>query len=469
MRNTLLTKSSFVHFLECSIRLWFEKVRPDLLPPESEAQKWLFEQGRMVDDLARKLHPGGVLIEELNRTGFQKTLRAIQRGATVLYQPTAIGDGLSARADILVKRGRDRWDILEVKMATKVDEREKHHISDLAFQRFAFERAGIRIGRTFLIHVNRQFVRKGKIDARKFFIETDVSEAVGKISGEVERLIPEARKALQWPKLLTAKQVSACPSLATCEWAEAWLKTLSRSVRTKLLTAVGTEDAIELLKPAAERWPERVDREAVRSELARLRYPIHFLDYETYGPAIPPFNGYHPYEAIPFQFSVYVLPKPGAKPIIHDFLAVAFKDPTEDLIEALRKAIGRSGSVLAWHASYERGRNTMLAKRHPAHADFLLGMNERMYDLKIPFKNAYVLPAFRGGASLKDVMPALFPELSYENLAIREGGAASAAWPRLTDPGVTERERRKLKADLITYCQRDVYGMVKLFQLLERL
>ena len=49
--------------------------------------------------------------------------------------------------------------------------------------------------------------------------------------------------------------------------------------------------------------------EHISPELARVLravdYPLYYLDFETFSPAIPRFAGTRPYSQIPFQFSVH--------------------------------------------------------------------------------------------------------------------------------------------------------------------
>lgn len=59
-------------------------------------------------------------------------------------------------------------------------------------------------------------------------------------------------------------------------------------------------------------------------------------------------------------------------------------------------------------------------------------MQDRIIDLMEPFKKKqYVHPGFEGSASIKKVLPILIPDLSYKNLAIQEGGTASATYADL--------------------------------------
>lgn len=482
MPAPLLTKSDFMAFYDCPIRLWLIRVRPDIGLPPDEGKEKLFEWGHEVDDLARGLFPGGVEVQSYNAQGFKNTQAAIAKGAKILYQPTAVGQGLSARADILTRGRGGKWDIHEVKISTSARE---DHVYDLAFQRLAFEAAGIPINKTHLTHLNNEYVRQGDIEIGKLLAEDDLTDQVMDITPEVERAIPQAKAVLKWPQELTAEHLATSPDLAKSVYAGRWLSQLYPQVREQIMSGLEPEVAAKMLengivemdglsapfvaslpyRTPEERWPFKIDRVAIKEELAKLEYPLHFFDYETFSHPIPPFDGYSPYKRVPFQFSLYVLDAPGAKPRIRDFLATEYKDPAPDCIAAMRKYFKPTGSVLAWYASFESSLTEELAVRHPEHAEFLRGINARMYDLIQPFKKKmYVNPACRGSNSIKSVLPVLAPELSYDKLRIHKGDEASASWPVITDPKTPAADREQLIKDEIEYCRLDVYGMVRILE-----
>jgi hypothetical protein len=109
-----------------------------------------------------------------------------------------------------------------------------------------------------------------------------------------------------------------------------------------------------------------IDHEAIRSALSEYAYPLYFFDYETYAATIPTFDGFSPYQRIPFQFSLHVLPGPG-EPLAHfEFLQEELSDPTHRVAERLGEYIDPQGSVDVWYAPFERGVNEEIAKRRPA-------------------------------------------------------------------------------------------------------
>ena len=73
-----------------------------------------------------------------------------------------------------------------------------------------------------------------------------------------------------------------------------------------------------------------------------------------------------------------------------------------------------------------------------------------------------------GSYSIKVVLPALIPNLKYDDLEIGEGGMASAAFVCLY-PNTNEQEGSKIRAALLEYCKLDTYAMVMLLEHLENI
>jgi hypothetical protein len=86
----------------------------------------------------------------------------------------------------------------------------------------------------------------------------------------------------------------------------------------------------------------------------------------------------------------------------------------------------------------------------------------------IPFQNRYYYkPQMRGSYSIKSVLPALVPELSYKDLEISGGGQASASFESLYLENDIDKIN-SIRKNLLEYCQLDTFAMVKLLQELEK-
>ena len=95
-------------------------------------------------------------------------------------------------------------------------------------------------------------------------------------------------------------------------------------------------------------------------------------------------------------------------------------------------------------------------------------INGQVRDLRDIFsKQHYVHPDFRGSTSIKDVMPVLVPELSYDGLAIKEGTMASEQWWAMTAVETEASERTAIADALRAYCKLDSYAMYAIWRKLQ--
>jgi hypothetical protein len=479
----MLTKSDFMKYVECPVWLWLKKYKPELLPEDTFELSRRFEMGREVDLLSRRLFPGGVEAEGFNYDGWRSTKKLIDSGAKIIFQPTAVAGALTCRGDILIKN-RSGWDLNEVKMTTQVKD---EHYYDAAFQRLCFERAGIKISRVNLVHINNKYIRKGEINPKKLFASEDITEKVRAKTLEVQELIGKVFAMLKRKDAPDAELLKSCPDPKRCEYVGHYcegfpgLHKIASEFSPEFFLILLERGAIDYKKIPADivkltgYKPEvefsKIDAPAIRKELECLKYPLYFFDYETYMSAIPSFDGTRPYQQVPFQYSLLIKDNPGAKVRHSEFLAREFKNPAPDLLAQLKREVGPKGSVIVWFASFEMGCNEEMARMEPKYADFLKAMNGRIFDLMLIFKfkrQMYVKSEFQQSASLKKVLPVMCPELSYESLTIQEGGTAAASWPLLTGGTLAEKEKAQLAENMLAYCKRDTEAMVGILEKLEK-
>ena len=68
-----------------------------------------------------------------------------------------------------------------------------------------------------------------------------------------------------------------------------------------------------------------------------------------------------------------------------------------------------------------------------------------------------------GSYSLKSVLPALVPEMTYDGMEISDGAMASQAYftmGEISDPA----ELSRLRKSLLEYCRQDTLGLVRLLE-----
>jgi predicted RecB family nuclease len=201
-------------------------------------------------------------------------------------------------------------------------------------------------------------------------------------------------------------------------------------------------------------------------ELESLCYPLYFMDFETANPAIPRFAGMRGFDQLPFQWSVHVQRQPDAEPEHYEFLATDTSDPRREFISSLCDALGESGSIVVYNATFESQRLTELAAWLPEFAERIEKIQHRLWDLLPVVRNHVYHPAFAGSYSLKAVLPALVPEMTYEGMAVANGQDAGLAWESLVRGGLDQSERERTRNALLDYCGQDTLALVRLLEAL---
>jgi hypothetical protein len=227
---------------------------------------------------------------------------------------------------------------------------------------------------------------------------------------------------------------------------------------------------------AEKRGRANISVRATRRFLSALRFPLYYLDFETFQTAIPLLDGIRPWQQVPFQFSLHIVASAGSAPRYsvdselehHSWIWEGQGDPRKLLVDELQRLIGPHGSIVAYGAAFERARLRECALAHPELGGWVDGILERIVDLLAPFRSFSVyFPAQAGSASMKRVLPALTGR-SYKDLAIQEGGQASIEFKRITFGGVSEEERLRVRGQLEEYCGLDTQGMVDIVRALSQ-
>ena len=205
------------------------------------------------------------------------------------------------------------------------------------------------------------------------------------------------------------------------------------------------------------------DRRATVAALAAHKLPAYFLDFETVQFAVPIWKGTRPYQQIPFQFSLHRLSRTGKLEQMA-FLDLSGSDPSKAFAEALIAACGERGAVFVYNAGFETARIRELADRFPRLAKSLLALNERVVDLLPVARDYYYHPSQQGSWSIKAVLPALCPDLSYEDLVgVQNGGTAMEVFLEALAPQTSRSRKNEIEQQLLAYCALDTYAMVRLW------
>ncbi|MEX0931966.1 MAG: DUF2779 domain-containing protein [Candidatus Paceibacterota bacterium] len=493
--KTLLSKTNFLEFLMCPKNTWLKLHKPELLKlfSLSPFELQLVEQGNEVETYARNLFPGGVQIVETGDDAVQETERLMLSKVPTIFQATFVVDGYIAKVDALeYDKKTDCWNICEIKGTNSIKENggDRDHIDDLAFQASVLRRAKVSVGKYFLVYLNKEYARIGDLVVEEMFKKEDVTE---KITDRLVEVEPKMEAALEFLSQENEPGIGCDCHLAgrsahcsTFKYShpkvpDYSIHDLARigNSKKKLIAMVEREtyaiedipDDITLSAIQTNQVQVHITQkpiieiENIREELSQLAFPLYFLDYETFAPAIPMFTGYSPYQRIPFQFSLHILKDASSEPEHIEYLHEEASDPSERVVELLTQHIQPGGTVISWNKSFEQGVNKELAARHPKHQTALERINSDMYDLQDIFKKQhYVHPDFCGKTSIKKVLPALVSGAQHADLSIQDGGQASDAWWKMILPITSDTERAQISQDLKEYCKLDTYAMFQIWK-----
>jgi len=479
----MLSKSRFVAGLQCPLRLWNQCYHPELATQASPSRQAVFDAGHEVGRVATGLYPGGMLIAEdhLHHEEAVESTRSAMTDPKVpaLYEAAFVHDDLRVRVDVLKRLKGGKWDLIEVKSSTSV---KNVYEPDVAVQYLALRGLGLNIARAGILHLNNQYVYDGqRLDLEDLFCFCDLTGKIVDRQPEISSKLSELREMLRGSAAPDVSPSRHCRSPYPCEFwehctaekPEFWVMNLSGIGQNKLdeLAALGVEDIRDVpdsfpltalhqrIKACVSDQKEYVAPE-LAEELRQVEYPIHFLDFETIGPGIPRYANTRPYQTIPFQWSDHILFEDGR--IEHrEYLHDEDTDPREQVARTLLETLGDEGTIFMY-TSYELDVTQRLAEGLPRYGKKLLATLDRFKDLYAVIKRHFYHPQFHGSFSLKSVLPAIVPSMTYGNLAIQEGNQASLEYLRMLDPSASAHERAKIKANLLTYCAHDTLAMVRL-------
>jgi len=479
-----LSKSRFTAGLQCHRLLWWQLREPDA--PELTAgpvDQAILDQGTRVGELARSYVPGGRLVDlpyDAFAARIDATRQLLADGVPAIYEASFSADHLYAAVDILT-REPDGLHLIEVKSTTRLKE---EHLPDVAIQLHVLRRCGLEPAQAELMHLNRACTYPRLED---LFVREDVTVEARALQPALPAEIEAQLRMLAGPlpDVATGPQCRRprrCPFYDRCHRVlpPHHVSTLYRVREAGAdLVARGYETIDRL--PAAGLSPvQRRQRQAVRTgrlivepglaaALRTFREPLNFLDFETVGFAIPVWDGCHPYDAIPAQFSCHHLAADGT--LTHDeWIADGPGDPRPELARRLLDACPGRGTIVAYNAGFERRGIETLADGVPHLADDLLAVAGRLADLLPVVRDHVYHPGFGGSFSLKAVLPALVPGPGYDDLEIAEGTIASVELERLMfDTTMGAEEQQHLRRVLLRYCARDTLGLVGLLGRLREL
>jgi predicted RecB family nuclease len=483
-----LSKSRFVAGKQCHKLLWWKVHEP--LAVELQPDKVLqdrFDQGAQVGALARERFAGGTLIDLPHHAVAERveaTRRAIDAGAAAIFEASFVADNTFVAVDVLLREGTG-WRLIEVKSASS---QKEEHLLDIAVQAHVLALSGIDVVAMEVMHLSKDFRNPDQGD---LFEHADVTAEVrlllSGVHTEIEAQLAMLGGALpEVPVGLHCHEPRDCPFMERCWPPEPdHIRRLyyvgPKRCHDYMVTGVHRIGNI----PAKQKLPEAAKRQiramkenclivepGLRDALKPFDVKLGFLDFETIQRAVPVWPGMAPWEQAAAQFSYHESAGGGGGTMYShaEFLAEGSEDARPLLAERMIEATSGAERVVTYSA-FEKTRIRGLQLSVPSLKRELLELEGKLIDLLPVLRDHVYHPDFQGSFSLKFVLTPLVPELTYSDLVIVDGMVASVEIARLlfVAQKIPIEERARVRQDLLNYCERDTWAMVKLLERMREL
>lgn len=483
------SKSRYCCGIQCPKMLWLKKNMPEEFD-DSVMNQAILSAGNDVGDLAMGLFgdytevPYSESISEM----IPATQKLIDDGVVNICEASFSYDGCFCSVDILRNLGGNKVELYEVKSSTELKDIYKE---DVSYQNWVLTKLGFDVQKVCLVHINNQYVRHGELELDKLFTIVDLTDVAKSKLSEVEDNIAKFREYLEQETEPECKVGSQCSSPYDCgywshcavdmpEDGEPTVWSISR-LRDKqwyydngYITFQQLYDAgvlkgnyLQQVEVELKNLPPQIKPKEVSKFLETLSYPLYFLDFETFNPAIPLYDESSPYQQIVFQYSLHYIEKEGGELKHKECLSYPGTDPRRQIAEQLCKDIPLDVCTTAYNMGFEKGKIRDLAVLYPDLHDHLMNIHDNIKDIMIPFqKRWYYTKEMQRSYSIKYVLPALFPDdpsLNYHNLeGVHNGGEASNTF--LAMQKMDKEELEKWREHLLRYCELDTFAMVKVLE-----
>ena len=474
MRN--VTKEIFLKAIVCPTWGWLIR-HDEISEVPTLGERFRMEQGMEVGRRARKLYPGGVLVEGKNIASAIKRTKALidNPGVSIIFEGTFFIDGLAAKADIL-ERKSDGWHLIEVK--SSANDKEKF-IDDMAYTAMVIGRSGFNISDITLLLISKDF-RLGMKDDNLFVRINHTDEVLDRVE--------EFKPIWEQIEEITRKSIKPEPKLRfDCRICDIFKKCLGRGIDNHIFDIPRlnsskfdrlTECGIVCIEDIPDGFPLTENQTKVRNcvktkkpfvgdklknELKSISWPAYYLDFETVMLAIPLYPGIAPYTQIPTQYSIHKCSELGQIIDHSEYLADPSKDCRMELAENLIKYLEGESSIIVY-SNFEKVIINSLGSVYPDFSKELNCLIDRMINLETIIRKNFYHPDFHGRTSLKKTLPALVSDLSYDGLEIADGDSAMVAFAYLALGKYEGGAVGKIKRKLLDYCKQDTLSMVRLHQ-----
>jgi len=490
-----LSKSRYCKGIQCPKILWLDEHKSEA-GDNSVMNKTVLDTGNMVGDMAMGYYGDYVEVPYDNnkQVMLTETRRLLDTKAETICEASFSYDNNFCSVDILrildYNAVNNYVEIIEVKSSVGIKPIYYH---DMAYQYYVLTSCGFNVSKISIMHLNNKYERQGNLDLKKLFIVHDCTEKVRSMQDNIAANIEYLKKITKnenEPEIDIGEYCSVpyeCIYQAYC-WKhipehsifdisgtsmhfDKKLNLYNRGIITYKQLLDSGEKLSENVRLQAEakvfNSPPFINKEAIRAFLDTLKWPIYFLDFETFQEAVPSFDNMRPFMQIPFQYSLHIQEYPGGQLVHREYLAEAGIDPRRCFTDRICSEIPKNSCILSYNMSFEKIIIKDLAGLFTDRADHLMNIHECFIDLMKPFQSrAYYSHELGNSYSLKYVLPVLCPddpELDYNSLdLVHKGTDAQTAYKELS--GKNPEEQQRIRNALLSYCRLDTLAMVKILE-----
>lgn len=488
-----LSKSLFMMGEQCPKSLWIYKNLPNEKGIVDEKQEGNFLFGKEIGKKAQNLFPKGVdlfAVKESFSHHLYLTQQYLKKDYVTLFEAAFQYDSIFILADILVKIGNS-YELYEVKSSTQI---KRYHYKDISLQYYVLNKLNIPIKKAGIIYVNSHYNRATTLDIKRLFKKKFVLTKIKTYQKKIHNSVQKLREII---KLRSAPSIDIgtyCNKPYPCRYKHLCWKNIPEYSVFNLINlskekkfsyykkGILTFDTIYKknlplskkqhiqLNTCSSSQNLYIERDAILNFLSTLIFPLYIIDFEGIQYPIPRFSKSHPYEQIPFSFSLRKCTDFDNHDHHNYFHPIQFGDPRPTLFKKLYPLLPVDhGSIIVFGGSYEIA---MLKKvRHYIHniSPNHWGEHIPIIDLLHPFESFHIYhKKMNGKLSLKSIATALTLTDQKEG-AIHNGFHASYNYYLTKNLDPNSEEMLEKQKSLIHYNELDTLMILQIIKKLHKL
>lgn len=488
----MINKSIYKSLRDCSLKAYYEKKK---IQKTNENETYLvFYNYQKLKSLAMAWMKKHYIFYDISSNAkyfndkIQLTQTKMQEGkVTCIANACFSNESIQGMIDFVIKAPDGmRWSLVMVKSAEDIKENigvDAAYAKALIGDKFVLDKI-------YTISVNKDYIKNGKINNVRDLI-TISSKFDGKeLIDYADEFLVDLRKCSMFDLSPNKPSFKGCKNCKYCEWRDACVKqgflpeygTLDIiygkdiaykyfNEGKKFIKDVPYDEEFDLRQTVqiyCEKNPNLFvfEPKRIKNFLKNLKEPYHFMDFEALNTMIPRVDGTHPFEFVPYQYSLHQTMK-DLKVYNHDEFLSFDADCRKEFLDKLLNSLGTEGSIIVWNQDFEQSRLNELAEQFPEYRERIDALESRYFDLMVPFEKLWLYKReMYGKYSLKYVFPSLSQIKSYHDLNVKNGLETMVLYFKILKGEERAEDHRQ---DMLDYCGLDTESMIYILDEVQKL